>query len=203
MAGLLDLLNSDTGKQIIDGISQKAGVSSAETSSVLTSALPQLAGALQSNAATPEGASGLLGALTGGKHDGSILDNLSGFLGSGDATAEGGSILGHIFGNNQDATQNAISAKTGVSSDKVSAILKMAAPIIMGYLGKQTKANNVGSAGGLSDMLSGLLGGSSGGGLTSVLDQNGDGKLDMSDATAALSGKKGGIGGFLSSLFGK
>ena len=202
MAGLLDLLNSDTGKQIIDGISQKAGANRAETVSVLTSALPQLAGALERNAATPEGASGLLGALTGGKHDGSILDNLSGFLGA-DTIAEGGSILGHIFGNNQDATQNAISAKTGVSSDKVSAILKMAAPIIMGYLGKQTKANNVATAVGLSDMLSGLLGGSSGGGLTSVLDQNGDGKLDLSDATAALSGKKGGIGGFLSNLFGK
>ena len=40
---------------------------------------------------------------------------------------------------------------------------------------------------------------------TSLLDQNGDGKLDISDAMSALSGNKsggGGIGGMLSGLFG-
>lgn len=40
---------------------------------------------------------------------------------------------------------------------------------------------------------------------TSLLDQNGDGKLDIADAMSALSGNKsggGGIGGMLSGLFG-
>ena len=72
MAGLMDLLNSDLGKQIISGVGQQAGTSESETSSVLSSALPALLGAMQNNASTEEGASGLLGALLGGKHDGSL-----------------------------------------------------------------------------------------------------------------------------------
>ena len=37
------------------------------------------------------------------------------------------------------------------------------------------------------------------------LDQNGDGKVDLSDALSAVSGngKKGGLGGSLGGLFGK
>ena len=76
MAGLIDLLSGDIGKQIISGVARKVGTSEGETSSVLTSLLPTLVDAMSNNAQTPDGLSGLLGALTGGKHDGGILDNL-------------------------------------------------------------------------------------------------------------------------------
>ena len=75
MAGILDLLNSDLGKQIISGVAGSTGNDSSKTSSALTMALPVLMKAMQRNAATPEGAQGLIGALDK-KHDGSILDNL-------------------------------------------------------------------------------------------------------------------------------
>jgi hypothetical protein len=209
MAGILDLLNSDLGKQIISGVGQQVGTNEKETSSVLSSALPALLGAMKNNASTQQGADGLLGALTSGKHDGGLLDNLGGFLGGGDFS-EGGKILGHVLGNNQNAVQNNLSQSTGVSSDKVGSILSMAAPIVMSYLSKQTSQNNISSGNDLGGLLGGLLGGgqasqsSSVGGsmLTSVLDQNGDGKLDLSDAVSVAT-KKGGIGGFLGSLFGK
>lgn len=218
MPGLMDLLNSDLGKQIISGVSQQAGTNENETSSVLSSALPALVGAMQSNVATPEGQSGLLGALLGGKHDGSILDNLSGFLGGGDHS-DGANILGHVLGGNQENVQNNLSQNTGVSSDKVGMIMKMAAPILMGYLAKQAQGSGLNSngattsGGGLSDILGGLLGGgqqaqqaptqSAGSSiLTSVLDQNGDGQLDMSDAMSAVQ-KRGGLGGLLGKFFGK
>ena len=35
------------------------------------------------------------------------------------------------------------------------------------------------------------------------LDQNADGKVDMQDAVAAVSGKSGGLGGLLGKMFGK
>ena len=79
MAGILDLLNSDLGKTIISGVSGSTGTDQNKTSSVLTMALPVLMKAMERNAATPEGAQGLMGALSG-KHDGSILDNLSGLF---------------------------------------------------------------------------------------------------------------------------
>ena len=216
MAGLTDLLESDLGKQIISGVGQQVGTSEEETSSVLSSAFPALVGAMQNNAATPDGQSGLLGALLGGKHDGSILDNLSGFITGGDHS-DGGSILGHVLGTNQGNVENEVSQNTGVSSDKVAMIMKIAAPILMGYLAKRAmnsglnKEGTTPSGGGLTDILGGgqasqnqetpTMGGG-GSVLTSVLDQDGDGQLGLGDAVAAAT-KKGGLGGFLSSIFGK
>lgn len=66
-------------------------------------ALPVLMKAMERNAATPEGAQGLLGALNG-KHDGSILDNLGGLFGGGvdeDVKVDCSKILGHVLGNRQ------------------------------------------------------------------------------------------------------
>lgn len=218
MAGLMDLLNSDLGKQIISGVSGQVGTSEGETSSVLSSVLPSLVGGMMNKASTPDGQSGLLGALLGGKHGG-LLDNLSGMLG-GDVQEDGGKILGHVLGNNQENVQNQVSQNTGVSSDKIAMIMKIAAPILMAYLAKQAQGsglNNSGvtaNGGGLTDILGGLLGGGQGqqqaqapssmGGsiLTSMLDQDGDGQLGLGDAVAAAT-KKGGLGGLLGNLFGK
>ncbi len=214
MSGISDLLNSEIGKQLVSNISQKTGINPAQASDVVSSSVPALLGQMQNNVLSGEGASGLLSALTSGKHDGSILDNLSGFLNGGDFS-DGNKILNHVAGNNQDSMVQGLSAKTGVDSSIISKILPMLAPIIMGYLGKQTKNKGVSSTPDLGGLLGGLLGGgnssdkgSSLGGslLTSVLDQNGDGKLDVNDAMSAISGnnkKKGGLGGLLGGLFGK
>lgn len=209
MANILDLLNSDLGKQIISGIGQQTGTSEKETASVVSAAAPVLMGMLQKNASSEQGATGILGALS--KHDGSILDNLSGFLGSGDTT-DGNGILGHILGSKKSSVESAISKQTGVSSGNVSQILALLAPIIMGYLGKESKSAGANSGGGLGDLLGGLMGGSSKGSsvggniLSSLLDQDGDGQLGVNDVITAISGNKkksGGIGGMLGGLFGK
>ena len=96
MSGILDLLNSDLGESIISGVAGSTGNDSDKTSSVLTMALPVLMKAMERNAATPEGAEGLMGALSG-KHDGSILDNLGGlFSGGVDETIKQDGILGEF-----------------------------------------------------------------------------------------------------------
>ncbi len=213
MSGLMDLLNSDLGKQIISSVGQQAGTSEAETSSVLTSALPTLINSMQNNVSTEQGASGLLGALLGGKHDSGLLDNLGGLIGSGGGdTADGGKILGHVLGDNQANVENSLSQNTGVSSDKIGMILKIAAPILMAYLANKARNSNAQNGTDLGGLLGGLLGGgqfeqtqtqSTGGNiLTSVLDQDGDGQLGVGDAVSAVT-KKGGLGGLLGKLFGK
>ena len=59
----------------------------------------------------------------------------------------------------QKATvENQLSQNTGISMDKIRPILAMLAPIIMGYIGKEKQANGV-NAGGLGDLLGGILGG--------------------------------------------
>jgi hypothetical protein len=201
MSGILDLLNSDMGKELVSSISEKTGINASQATSVVSSGLPALMGQIQNNLSSGDG---LLGALTSGKHDGSILDNISGFLKEGDFT-DGSKILGHVLGGNQDSMVQGLSSKTGVDSSIIAKILPMLAPIVMSYLGKQAKSKGVSNSGGLGDLLGGLMNGAGGNSiLTSVLDQNGDGKLDISDAMSALSGKKkGGLAGLLGGLFGK
>ena len=183
MSGLLDLLNSGVGKQIISGVSNQTGHDENKTADILGMAMPLLMGAMKKNASTPEGASGLMSALTGSKHDGSILNNLEGLFEGGvddQVMQDGSGILGHILGSKQSSVENALSAKSGVDAGSVGQILKVAAPILMGYLGKQSRETNVSDANGLTSMLGGMLGGQSSQNqslITSLLDSDGDGSI--------------------------
>ena len=211
MSGILDLLNSDLGKTIVSSVSNQTNQSQRKTQDVLTMALPVLMAAMKRNASTPQGAEGLLGALSS-KHDGSILDNLSGlFSGGVDSSVieDGSKILGHVLGGKQQNVQNVISQKSGVDANSVAQILKVAAPILLGILGNQAKKQNVSSQSGLDSLLGGMLGGNSSKNeqsfLESILDADGDGSVidDVAGMVLGGSNNKGGLGGLLGGLFGK
>jgi hypothetical protein len=210
MSGILDLLNSDLGKTIISGVSGSTGTDQNKTSSVLTMALPVLMQAMKRNASTPEGAEGLMGALNG-KHDGSILDNLGGLFGGGvneDVKTDGDKILGHVLGNRRQGVEKIIGEKSGMDMASVGNILKVAAPILMGVLGKQKQQNNVSSSSDLTGLLGGLLGGNDAKNeqsfLESILDADGDGSVidDVAGMVLGGSKKQSGLGGLLGGLFG-
>jgi len=212
MSGILDLLNSDLGKIIISGVSSQTGQDHNKTSNVLTMAMPVLTQAMRKNAATPEGAQGLLGAIDN-KHDGSILDNLEGFFRGGvsnDAMTDGSKILSHVLGNKQSTVETALSQKSGMDTGSVAQILKVAAPILMGVLGKQKRQQKIDNSSGLEGLLGGLLKGNSPqteqSFLESMLDADGDCSVIDDVAGMVLGGgnkKKGGLGGLLGGLFGK
>lgn len=205
MAGLLDLLNSDIGKTLISGASQKLGQNKVQTSSALSAALPLILGAMKNNASTPQGADGLLSALSG-KHDGSILDDLGGMLGKSDVLSDGAGILGHVFGGKEQNVAQAVSKKSGMDLGAAMDLLKMAAPVVMGVIGKQSKQQNVNDSNGIDDLLGGLLGGEAQKEqslVTQLLDADGDGSvIDDLIGMAAGGKKKGGLGGLLGGLFG-
>ena len=209
MEGLLDLLNSSAGQQIINGVAGETGQSSSKTADVLSMALPLLVGGMKKNVASPGGAEGLMSALSS-KHDGSILDDLGGLFGGGVDQAvkdDGAGILGHIFGGNQANVEQALSQKSGVDAGTIGNILKIAAPLIMGYLGRQTSQNKISDASGMNSLLGGLLGGQSSQNqslLTSLLDSDGDGSILDDVAGMMLQGnKRKGRGGLLGTLFGR
>ena len=209
MEGLLDLLNSSAGQQIINGVAGETGQSSSTTADVLSMALPLLVGGMKKNVASPGGAEGLMGALSS-KHDGSILDDLGGLFGGGVDQAvkdDGAGILGHIFGGNQANVEQALSQKSGVDTSTIGNILMIAAPLIMGYLGRQTSQNQVSDASGMNSLLGGLLGGQSSQNqslLTSLLDSDGDGSILDDVAGMMIQGnKRKGRGGLLGTLFGR
>ena len=209
MSGLLELLDSPIGKQLISGVAGQTGQSTNKTADILSMAMPVLMGAMKRNAATPDGASGLLNALNS-KHDGSILDNLGGLFNGGvdqSVMDDGAGILGHVLGGKQSMVENALSQKSGVDANTIAQILKVAAPILLGFLGKQSRQQQVSSP----DAMSGLLGGGSQANkqqslIETFLDSDGDGSIVDDLAGMVLSGggqKKGGLGGLLGCLLGK
>ncbi|MCT4698955.1 DUF937 domain-containing protein [Tenacibaculum haliotis] len=214
MAGILDLLNSDLGKSIISGVAGSTGQDTNKTSSVLTMALPVLMKAMQRNATSPQGAEGLMGALN--KHDGGILDNLGDLFNGGvnaDVLQDGGNILKHVLGNKQQGVEQVIGQKSGMDAGAVASILKTAAPILMGVLGKQYRQEKVGNSSDLGGLLGGLLGGNSADKeqsfLEQILDADGDGSI-VDDVAGMVLGsgsqqKSGGglLGGLLGGIFGK
>lgn len=211
MSGIFDILNSDLGKSLINGVASQTNQPQEKTKDVLTMALPVLMTAMKRNASSPEGAQGLLSAITSKQHDGSILNNLGSLFGSGNVDtniiSDGSKILGHVLGNKQSNVENAISAKSGVDAGSVAQILKVAAPLLMGMLGSQAKQQNVNSPSGLEGLLGGLLGGSNKKNeqsfLESILDANKDGSIIDDVAGMLLGGdKKGGLGGLLGGMFG-
>ncbi len=213
MAGLADLLNSPMGQQLISGVAGQTGQSPEKAGGVLSMALPVLMGAMKRNASTPEGAQGLMNALSN-KHDGSIMDNLGGLFGGGvddSVMNDGAGILGHVLGEKQPQVQNALSQKSGLDAGSIGTILKVAAPILMGFLGKQASQQNVSSANGIGDLLGNLMGGGETATkqqslIESFLDSDGDGSVLDDVAGMVLGGNKsggGGLGGLLGGLFGK
>ena len=210
MGGILDLLQSDIGKTLINGTSKQLGKNKQQTTSALTTALPLILGAMKNNTKNKSGASGLLGALDNQQHDGSILDNLGSILGGSNIDSEilndGAGILGHVFSGKQNNVAHAISTKSGLDQSSAMDILKVAAPIVMGFLGKQKRQKNIQDSNGIGDLLGNLLGGSAKNNqsmVEKILDADGDGSvIDDIIGMASGSKKKGGIGSILSGFFG-
>ncbi|MCF6297815.1 MAG: DUF937 domain-containing protein [Flavobacteriaceae bacterium] len=210
MSGILDLLSGPMGKMLISGASKQLGQGEKQTSSALSAALPLILGAMKNNASTPDGAAGLLSALGNNKHSGGIMDNLGSILGGGgidkDVLDDGAGILGHVFGGKEQNVANAVSKSSGIDMGGAMNILKVAAPLVMGFLGKQTRQQNISNQSGIGNLLGGMLGGDSQNSqslVTKLLDADGDGSVIDDIAGMLMGGKKGGIGGLLGGLFGK
>ncbi|MEM0999856.1 MAG: DUF937 domain-containing protein [Bacteroidota bacterium] len=192
---LLEMVTSYLGDDGVEKVGQSLGSDKGTAASALAQAVPFLVGAMARNTKSDEGAAALNGALDR-DHDGSILDNLGSLINSPEAGA-GSGILRHVLGSRQPAVQQAVAQKSGLSMESAGKLLAMAAPMIMGYLGKQKRENNLG-AGDIAGMLqhtAGTMekdddsGGGIGGMVKGLLDADGDGSI-MDD-----------VGGIIGKLF--
>ena len=122
---------------------------------------------------------------------------------------DGAGILGHVFGGKEQNVAAAVSKSNGIDMNQAMSILKVAAPVIMGVLGKQTRESGVTDQNGIGDLLGGLLGGQSQQNqsmINKLLDADGDGSV-IDDVAGMLmgaaSGKKSGLLGTLMGFLGK
>lgn len=215
---LIDLITGATGSQVADRAESKFGVSKNQIIALLAVAAPLVISYLRKKSQDTNEAEALNNALDK-DHDGSILDNPDQ---AESREAEGNSILDHVFGQKKNEVENGLSQSTGISMDKIGPILAMLAPVIMGYIGKEKQSNSV-SAGGLGDLLGGILGGASqqvqnqesnplNDLLSGVLggSQNQNASNPLNDILGSVLGgsqnqtqNSGGLGGLLGSIFGK
>jgi hypothetical protein len=187
---LQQLLGQSLGGDAIGSLSQAIGADQNTTASAVQAALPMLLSGLATNSTSPGGAESLLGALNR-DHDGSVLDNVTGYLSSGD-TSPGQSILGHIFGSRQGVASNGLSQASGLSMGQAGQLLALLAPIVLGALGRTNRQQGL-DAGSLGGLLGGqaeqMAGNASPllGALNRLLDSDNDGSA--LDDIAGIAGK--------------
>lgn len=210
MSGILDLLNSNSGKDLISGIEQQFGINKASVAKVLGSAIPMILGGMRNNASSSSGASDLLGALLGGNHNGSILDNIGSILGGSsvdhNVMTDGGNILGHIFDGQENNAAHVVSKSGGIDMSQAMNIMKTVAPFVMGYIGKMMHSNGVSDQGGLKGVLGGLLGDDTDSqrdvaSRIQGFDKNDDTINDLAGLVGDLGKNSGGIANLLTGLF--
>lgn len=193
LESVLGLLNDkDLGK-----LSSQLGGNENDIKVGLISALPAILQALNKNTQTAEGAESLNKALE--KHDGSVLNNLSGYLNNPDLS-DGAGILNHLFGNQTENVAQAVSKSSGLDSNGSLKMLQILAPLVLGALGKQKKDNNLDASGldaltsmlalnlGSNEQTSGIMGL-----VTNLLDSDKDGAIVddlLGLASKFLGGKK-------------
>lgn len=177
-------------------LAQQLGTNTEQAQQAVGAALPLMLGAMSQNAAQPQGADALLGALQrdhsaggGGLDLGGLLGSLLGggaSAGNASPAADGAAILGHIFGGNQQRAETGLAQATGLGGSNAGQLLSLLAPIVMAFLAQRMNAGGINS-GDLGHTLgqererAQQRGGLGGGLLGSLLDQDGDGQLGMGD----------------------
>ncbi len=155
--------------------------------------------ALARNARQQEGRASLEAALDN-DHDGSILDDVAGFINGSSSlnnsrAANGAGILKHVLGGKQSGAIDALSQMSGLDKGQSGDMLIKLAPIVLGMLGRQKRSA---PAGGID--LSSILGQAAGSMtkktgqaslIESLLDQDGDGSIQDEVASVGINLLKG------------
>ena len=198
MSSIFDMLTQQLAGGGLEQIAERLGADRSTTEKAVPAALGTLMSALAANSARGGGADALHGAIAK-DHDGSVLDDLSGYLRS-PREDDGKGILRHVLGSKEASVEAGLGQSLGLDQQSTAKLLGMLAPLVMGALGKARQQNQL-DASGLASVLGaerqeaakklpsdlGLLG--------SLLDQDGDGQIG--DDVAKLGG------GLLKNLLGR
>ncbi|OPL17549.1 MAG: hypothetical protein AVO38_00785 [delta proteobacterium ML8_D] len=150
MSSMIESIMGMLSGDALNKVSQQIGVPESKAKEALPDVLAVLTGALAKNSSQEQGARELSNALAK-DHDGSLLNNLSDYI-SNYKQASGDGILGHVLGNNRTTVEKSLSQKTGLDMGSIGNLLTMAAPLLMGMLGKTQKTEGL-DIGGLTNLL--------------------------------------------------
>lgn len=190
-------------------IAGQLGIAPEQARSAAALAVPLLLGALGRNAQQPQGAQDLLQALqrdhmpqpAAGLDLGGLLGSVLGGMAAGrpggaGPLGDGAAILGHILGGARAQAETGLGQASGLGSH-AGQFLQLLAPIVMAFLAQRVRGAGLGA-----DGLGSLLGreqahtrqanAPAADLLTRVLDQDGNGRVDLGDLLKLGAGLLGG-----------
>jgi len=178
MNAITQIITQQLGGTAARTLAQRLGISESTANTAVQIGVPLILAALARNASQPQEAQNLHQAVAT-DHDGSILDNISGYL-QNPQQANGSGILGHVFGTQRPVVENNLAQATGMDQGSAAGLLETLAPLVMCSLGKAQHENGL-DASGLSNLLTNQQQEAQANApdgmsfLSSMLDQNNDG----------------------------
>ena len=143
---LLDMAKSYLTNELVSKASGALGESEGGISKILSAAVPSLIGSIADKASTSHGAQEVA-KMAADQHSSGLLGSLGNFFGGDNSSSmlsSGGGIISSLLGGGQgNMLTSLISNFAGAKSSTVTTLLSMAAPAILGMIGKHTSDNNV------------------------------------------------------------
>jgi OmpA-OmpF porin, OOP family len=137
---IIQMLMGLLGQDKIGQIAGMLGESPDAVGKGLGGAIPAILGGLIGKSEAPGGADAIIGSMRDNKIDGGLLDNLGGLLGSGaqanQLMSTGGGMLSGLLGNKAGLLGTALSAFSGLKGGSATSLMGLAAPLVLGALGK-------------------------------------------------------------------
>ncbi|MBK7308115.1 MAG: DUF937 domain-containing protein [Chitinophagaceae bacterium] len=145
---LIDSAKSLFTNEMVSKASSYLGESESGVAKAISGILPSVLGGLVNKASDNDGA-GVVAKMAQESHSSGILGNLEGFLGNdgGSLMNKGAGILSGLFGGKLDGLSGLISNFSGLKSSSVSSLMSMAAPAVLGMIGKHASNSNLGASG--------------------------------------------------------
>ncbi len=146
---LLDAAKGLFTNELVGKASAFLGESESGVGKALAGILPSVIGGAI-NKAGEHGGADAIAKMASEQNDSGILGGLGNFFGgdSGSLLSKGAGLLGGLFGGGKaDMLTSLISSFSGVKSSSAGSLLSMAAPAIMGLLGKHASGSGMGASG--------------------------------------------------------
>lgn len=159
---LLELLKEHLSGDVVSNLAGLIGESSKNIESAVKTALPSVLAGLIDKSGDSQSIGQLFNLLTSGNYDGGVLSNLGALSRGGEETnkliSEGKNLLASLFGNKAAGLTDLISKESGVSSESASSLLGFVMPVVLSFLGRYLKIENIQNAAGLANLLNGQSG---------------------------------------------
>src|SRR5215467_548195 len=154
---LMDAVKGQLTPDVIKSASSLVGESESSTRQAMNGAVPSVLSGLTNVVSSRDGANTVAGLIRDGGY-GAAVDNVRSLFSGGSATTNmlsaAPQLLGTIFGGRASGVADLLSRSSGVSSGSATKLLSLAAPLVLGVLGKRASAQGLNATGLANSLLS-------------------------------------------------